>query len=484
MHRSVSRCPRQVAFLICLLAVLFLAWPAIGSLKPTTEFTILHTNDLHGHLFPFDYDSLGKVETDVGGAARRAALVRKLKKEAGHPVLVMDAGDAFTRGPLADLEGVPDFDVMNAVPYDIMVLGNNEFKGAGGLRGQKIMFERIKQARFPVICANVFDRSTGKTIVPRYKILDAGGLKVGVFGLTPPRVADYEQAQGLEIRDPVEVAKAIVPELERQCDFVVALSHAGYHLDLIIASLVPGIDVIIGGDTHTWLFEPTFVSHDAGTGPEWWVRGTIVCQAGEWGKCLGRLDLSLRRTDSGRYRVERYAGRLVEVDSSIAPAPDVERIVAKYAAPYGKEIGRLGAAVPKAEAAAWVAERMRVAAGAQAGVEPKGSVENGLKAGSVTELDIRKMFPFVNGVLKLQVTGRQLASFIASTDSGLAGVRFVDETLYVGENKAEDDATYTLAVEDFYAGALPALAGAKAENLGKTTRDIVREYIASSPGGG
>lgn len=459
-------------------ALLLVAAPACCAGQPRyLGLTILHTNDIHGHLFPFDYDALGKQESQVGGAARRAALIRQLKGSSANPVLVMDAGDVFTRGPLSDLKGVVDFEVMNAVGYDIMALGNNELKGAPGLEGRKIMFDRIRQARFPVVSANVFDQATGKTIVPEYEIFELGELKVGVFGLTAQRVAAYDQARGLDVRDPVAAARRVVAELEGRCNLIVALTHVGYPVDLEIAAAAPQIDVIIGGDSHTWLFDPTVVSSGPGVRPDWSVGGVLVCQAGEWGKAVGKLDLSLRLDSNGRYRVMGYSGKLIDVDSSIEPAADVERIVWKHAKPYLRVGGRLREPVPKAEAPGWVAQRLLEASGAQVAAAPSAGIENGLPAGDVTYLDVRKMFPFVNEVVIISVTAKQIVDFAAQADVGLAGARVAAGKLYFGDSAADDDAPYTLAVEDYYAGAYPSLAAAVPKPTGLSTRDIVTEYI-------
>ena len=441
------------------------------------ELTILHTNDLHGHLFPFATRALGTLESDVGGAARRATLIRRIRSEAKHPVLLMDAGDVFTRGPIADMEGKPDFDVMNAVAYDVMTLGNNEFKGAGGERGAKVLFERIKQARFPVLCANVFDKATNKPIACPYIVLDEAGVRVGVFGLTAPRVASYEQSRNFIVKDPIEVAKEILPELREKCDFVVALTHVGYALDLELAQCVPGIDVIIGGDSHTWLSQPTLVKSASPASDSWWIGGTLVCQDGEWGKCLGRLDLRLRRSGDS-YEVTSYKGELIGVDSKTSPAADVESIIARYCKPLEVVVGELAKPVPPAEAASWVAEAMREATGAQVGAQPIASVEDGLCAGKITLLDIRRMFPWPNSAVCLTVSGKQLAEYVAGADSALAGAQTRDGQLYVGAERVVDDESYTLAVEDgYYYAALPFVKSAPRVVTDRSIQQILADRI-------
>lgn len=328
-----TRVSKIVLFAVIISLILPFATSSAYSAEKTAgdiNLTILHTNDVHGMLMPYDYNALGKSEKDVGGAARRVALIRKLKSEAKNPVIVMDAGDVFTRGPWANLMGAPDFEVMNKVPYDIMTLGNNEFKATGDISAQKILFERIKQAKFPIISANVYNKSTGKTIVPPYKILTVKGLKIGIFGLTTPRVATYPQAEGFELRDPVEIAKQMVRELQGKCDFLIALTHIGYADDVALAAAVPQIDVIVGGDSHTWVFKPSLINSTNRKYEPWEIGGTIVAQDGEWGKCVGRIDLRLHKSANGRYHVASYSGQLIDVNSSIQPAKDVEDMLKGY----------------------------------------------------------------------------------------------------------------------------------------------------------
>lgn len=442
-----------------------------------TRLTILYTNDVHGHLFPFEYDELGDQLANAGGAARRAALIRSLKAEIQNPVLVMDAGDVFNRGPLDDLKGKPDFAVMNAIGYDIMTLGNNEFKASSGPEAIQTLMERVKEARFPVVSANVLDAATGKTLVLPYKVINLKGLRIGAFGLAPPRVATYPQAKNLTIDDPISTARKIVPELRKKADLVIALTHIGFPMDLELASAVPGISAIIGGDSHTWVYQPMLVRRPDPM-PSWAVGGTLVCQDGEWGRTLGRLDLELRSDGKGGYLVASYSGKLLSVDSSIAPAADVAAIIDKAAAPYRTEVGKLAADVPVSQRAEWVAERMREAAGSQIGIETREQVEQGLRAGMITRLDVRSMFPFVNKVVLAKLTGRQITNFLLSSpDAALAGARLVEGQLYVGDKKAGVSTTYTVAIEAFYAANSPALRGCEYTALNKTTPEIVADYI-------
>lgn len=441
------------------------------------KLTILYTNDVHGHLFPFDYGDLGRHLTDVGGAARRAALIRKLKAEARNPVLVMDAGDVFQRGPLSDLKGAPDIAVMNAVPYDVMTLGNNEFKAAPGPEALSILKERLREVTFPVVSANVFETKTTKRLVAPYKIFEVAGVRVAILGLLTPDDSKLAGFSGLRIDDPIVTARLMIPELRRQADYVIALTHIGIAKDLELASSVTGIDVVIGGHSHTWVFRPLLVRARGAAQPGT-VGGTIVCQDGEWGATVGRLDLTLHPAGDHGYVTSAYSGRLVDIDSSIGPAPDIEAIVEKSAGPYRTPVCKLTAAIATSTVADWVAARMREAASSQVAVEPLGEVEQGLKAGNVTALDVRSMFPFTNQVDKITITGSQLRAFLAAQpDCALSGAVLTDGEVLVDGRKVSDAQTYTLAVEDEFAQHSPALVASPSVRLGRTTADIVMQYL-------
>lgn len=471
--RPIARCLRQTLIVISMLAIIATSqsgWSA--ELPRYFGLTILHTNDIHGHLFPVTYLQDGKVIPDVGGAARRATLIRGIKADSRNPVLAMDAGDLFTRGPLGDQNGVPDFDVMNAIPYDVMTLGNNEFVG-----GQHILFDRIKQARFPIITANVFFKSSGKPIIPPYRIFDYYGVKIGIFGLTAPRVAGYSQAEGLEVRDPIEAARNIVPDLREQADFIVALTHIGYDMDRKLAAEVPGIDVIIGGDSHTWLPQPTLVADSSYTNPAFYIGGTLVCQDGEWGKCVDELFLRLRRSEGHRYRVMSYSAKLIDVDTSIPSAPDVDKLLDCYTKSLRKELVYLDQGFSRTEAPGRMARCFREIAGTQIGAAHIWTIEEGLSSGSVTELDIRKMCPFWRShLVSLIVTGKQLKDFIIEGEAEVSGAQLRDGQLYVGEKKASDDRTYSLAIAGFNTQVLKNI---KRTDLGLSIQESVVKYIHS-----
>ncbi len=178
MVRFFMRIHKTRLVILSIFILWLFTWPFAnagysGELPRNINLRIIHTNDLHGHLFPFDYDIFGETQKGIGGAARMATLIRQLRNSAAGLVLVMDAGDIYSRGPLGDLNGVPEIEIMNAVPYDVMALGNSEFRGTPAEKGLDILRSLINKAKFPVISANIFYKSSGDffTLHIRYSIL-------------------------------------------------------------------------------------------------------------------------------------------------------------------------------------------------------------------------------------------------------------------------------------------------------------------------
>ena len=301
------------------------------------SLTIIHSNDLHGMMEPFDYPGSpdpslpgsGPAEKDVGGLARRATLVSKLRVATSGAVTLVDAGDFFTRGPWhQNFFGAPEIEVMNRMGYDLMDVGNNEFKGKSGTDSQQVFLDRKEESRFPWIAANLAVEKTGAPVgdVTPFVIRNFNGMRVGFLGLTAPRSASYPQVEGWTISDPIVVAKAMVPVIRSQCDILIAITHLGVNpdpakitdyvgLDNQLAAQVPGIDAIIGGDSHTFLYTPLVIESPDG-------RNVPIVQTGEQGIRLGKLDLVFEKQAAGalagQWRLAKFQRVLIPVDANVA----------------------------------------------------------------------------------------------------------------------------------------------------------------------
>lgn len=303
---------------------LLLVWSTLaGWAGPRWQLTILHTNDLHGRLLPFSYQG-----AERGGLARRATLIAQVRRQVFHPLVLIDGGDVFTRGPWhTRYFGVPEIEAMNAMAYDMACVGNNEFKATEGGDAQARFLALVRRSRFPWLAANLTVGATGVPVagVHPFIVRDLDGVRVGFLGLTAPRARDYPQTRGWTIADPVRTAKQWVPIARKECDILIAVTHIGVFLDHDLARQVPGIDAIVGADTHTFLREPLLVSGPTG-------RDVPILQAGEQGVMLGRADLTFEHAADG-WHLTAATGRLLPIDATLVPDPAVTNLLNRWLIP-------------------------------------------------------------------------------------------------------------------------------------------------------
>lgn len=260
--------------------------------KSDYKLTILHTNDQHSRIEPFDASY--SRNPNQGGFARRASLIQKIRQEEAN-VLLLDSGDIFQGTPYFNFFGGElEFKLMSMMGYDAATMGNHDFDN--GLEG----FKKVRSnAKFPFICSNYDFSDTileGETVP--YRIFNKGGIRVGIFGLGIELAGlvgkkSYGETKYL---DPIETAQQYSELLrkEKKCDLVVCLSHLGYDYgenstkvsDKVLASRTSGIDLILGGHTHTFLPEPQRFMNSS-------QKEVIVNQVGWAGLLLGRIDFHL-----------------------------------------------------------------------------------------------------------------------------------------------------------------------------------------------
>lgn len=243
------------------------------------RLVILHTNDLHSHLEP---------EMDGrGGVIERAAFVDSLRcAEGKRNVMLLDAGD-WEQGTsyFTVLGGSLEAEILNAMGYDCVCLGNHEFDN-----GIEDLTRRVKLLDMPVVCAN-YDFSPfelGNYVKP-YAVLRKGGMRIGVIGI----ICDISKVVSRSTADripkletgPVVNEYARLLREEEKCDFVILLSHAGYVSDEKIAEQISGVDVIIGGHSHTYLGRMN-TKHKGTDG-----KTIPIVQDGSWGDEVGVLKL-------------------------------------------------------------------------------------------------------------------------------------------------------------------------------------------------
>lgn len=264
-----------------------------------TKLTILHTNDVHSRIEPFPTD--GGKYSGLGGAAKRASLIKKIRQEEEH-VLLLDAGDVFQGTPYFNFFGGElEFKLMSRMGYDACTIGNHDFDG--GMDGLHKQF--TTHANFPFINCNYnFSNTIMNGQVQAHLIIKKGGLKIGILGvgikldgLVPANL--YGETQYLDPISNVNKTAALLKQ-DLKCDYVICLSHLGYKYDdpkklcdVILAKESQHLDLIIGGHTHTLLPTADLVENKNG-------ELVTINQVGWAGIALGRLDIYFEKNKKNK----------------------------------------------------------------------------------------------------------------------------------------------------------------------------------------
>lgn len=285
-----------------------------------TALTILHTSEHRGTIQPIDHGTF----TGQGGVERRASLIRQVRKEVEH-LLIVDSGDLFAGTALpSGYQGEATVAAMNLMGYDAVAVGTHDLDfGTRHLKGLH------KAATFPFLCSNV--RPQEPDTCTRYVIKTLGTLRIGLIGLIGRKnYADTFNraiAREVEFHDPIAAAKKVVEELRDRVDLLVAITHQDTEEDLALAKGVPALDVIIGGHTEGFdglVSTGTTVPAEgrvelAGTGP-------VFVKTHRQGRTLGRLDLVIH--DKTLMVAE---ARNLPVTSTIPSDPETTKLVQEYA---------------------------------------------------------------------------------------------------------------------------------------------------------
>lgn len=270
-------------------------------LNKTQKITILHTNDQHSRIEPFEPSS-DETYSNKGGFARRAALIHQIRQQEEN-VLLLDAGDVVQGTPYFNLFGGDlEYKLMSQMGYDVGTLGNHEFDN--GLEGIK---SRMPHAKFEIVIANYdFTNTLMEGFFKPYKVIQKSGVRIGIFGVGVDLTGLVSRDAYGEMKyyDPIEIAQDMSRILreEEKCDLVICLSHIGYEYqhddgvvsDKHLAKKTSGIDLIIGGHTHTFLPQPEEFLNAKG-------KTVLYNQVGWAGLFLGRIDFHLQHGKVQKY---------------------------------------------------------------------------------------------------------------------------------------------------------------------------------------
>lgn len=394
------------------------------------RLTVLHMNDFHSRHEPVDGRALtckpGARPDCFGGAARLATALfaeRAAAEAAGRTVLLLDAGDQF-QGSLfyTAWHGEAELAVMRVLGTEAMAVGNHEFDN-----GPATLAEFVRAAPFPVLSANI-DVSAEPALAGLIKpsaTLVKDGLAIGVVGLTTRETAT-SSSPGPNVRfgDPQPALTAQAAALRAGgAKLVIALSHLGWGIDRALAGQIQGVDVFVGGHSHTLLSDSeadaSGPAHEVISGP---AGRAVVVQAACFGRYFGRLDLDVGADGS----VLAYGGDTRHIGLDLPEHPQVAAIVASYAAQLDtvrkRVVGQSAAAIDvttcrigECPLGSFVAEAMLASVhGADVAVTNGGGLRTGLPAGAITLGDVLSVLPFGNTVAKLRLKGSDLRLALAN----------------------------------------------------------------------
>ena len=409
---------------------------ALSAGMASAEYTlhILHTNDMHSRIESINrFDSTCNAEGEAegecfGGVARvKAAIDAKKASLDNQNVVVLDAGDPF-QGSLfyTTYKGAAEAEFMEAIGYDAMAVGNHEFDD-----GPPKLAEFIDAVSFPVISGNL-DLSASELLkdrVENHVVLEVGGKKIGVISaLATDTVETSSPGPNVVFQDEIEALAADVATLEGEgVDIIIALNHVGLNKDLAIAEAVPGIDVVIGGHSHTLMTN----GDDETPAYPTMVGDTPVAQAYAYTKYLGHLTVTF--DDDGN--VTASSGDPMLLDASVEPDAAFITRIAEMGAPIEEMKTRVVAEAAEAiEGGRDVCRAMECPMGSliadamldrvkdqgiEIAIQNGGGIRASIDAGEITMGEVLTVLPFQNTLSTFQVSG---AAILAALENGVGQI--------------------------------------------------------------
>ncbi|MBQ3291489.1 MAG: bifunctional metallophosphatase/5'-nucleotidase [Mogibacterium sp.] len=435
--------------------------------KKLKKLTLLHSNDIHGK-FTGKKDENGKLSCSL---AQVAGYVNKIKEEQPDTLYCI-AGDVF-QGSLidSDFQGLSTMEILNMLPIDIMSLGNHELD-----YGISHMLFVAKCADFPIVNTNFKIRTNGSHMFEPYHIVEVDGFHVLFIGLLTENIVDQTKAEGLvgsfvTVEDPAaEVTRitSMIRESGLKVDLTVLLTHIGYDADVELAKTIDpecGVDVIVGGHSHTYLKEPTICNN------------ILIVQAGMEDTHIGKLDMVI---DTVNKSIDSWEWEMVPVDEEHCPTDKlVKAMVGTYEleidAKYSEVVTRLSRKLDNygrgnaTELGQLYADCFRDALNFDVMLLASSSMRCYYLEMTVTLQDLRESYPYDGKIYRLNLSGKQLKRMIKymlrdevlvdwketfyQTSSSMKILYNYDSgelQLWVNGKEIEDDTLYVTGMQEFY----------------------------------
>jgi len=468
----------------------------------TYNITILHTNDHHGRFW--------QNENGEYGLSAQKTLVDNVRKEVaekGGSVLLLSGGDINTGIPESDLQDAePDFRGMSMIGYDAMAIGNHEFD-----KPMSVLRQQEKWANFPLLSANIYQKSTGERLFKPYAMFDPQGVKIAVIGLTTDDTAKIGNPAfftDIEFRAPAVEAGKLIEELKKteKPDVIIAATHMGHYDNGNHGSNAPGdvemarslpegaLTMIVGGHSQN----PVCMASDNQKQADYVPgtpctpdrqNGTWIVQAHEWGKYVGRADYEFR---NGEMKLVNYQLLPVNLKHKVtddkgkservlytAAIPEDEKMLtlltpfqnkgeAALKGVVGSTNGHLEGDRSKVRFVQTNMGRLLLAAqmartNADFAVMSGGGVRDSIEPGEITYKDVLKVQPFGNTLVYIDMNGKEVVDYLTAVaqktpDSGaypqFSNVSFVSkdgklQDLKINGQPVEPTKTYRMATLNF-----------------------------------
>lgn len=405
-----------------------------------SEIWIVHVNDIHGALAPSDAFWMNPdFPPPIGNGPAAITVINEIKQKAAEqniPVLLFDIGDWFSGTPVGDFTyGKSVIEFLNYIKIDAATIGNHDF--AFGLDTLQSL---INMLNAPVLCANLI--KTGTDSIPEYfkpyMILEKDGLKIGLFGITTHYLTGMvspEQMAGLSVlKHYIGAANSIRALHEQNADIIIGLTHAGFSHDQRLADSVPGIDVIIGGHSHTGVQPPKEMGR----------YHTIINQAYSRLTAVGLLKLKI---DPHSKRISGYDGELINLfgeeqilDSAYTSMlqnwqKQVESGFDNVLGTSKRELTRSG--FEESPVGNLITDAMREYAQADIAVTNSGGIRANLPAGNITYRGLYKVENFGNTIVSMTMTGQQIWQMLEVSVIGYHAIFQVSGLKMVYDQKAQ-----------------------------------------------
>jgi len=430
------------------------------------RISIIHTNDLHGHVLP---EKVAGWERGMGGYAVFASWVKEVRRQNQSrdiATALVDSGDIFMGTPEGGLrKGGAVVELMNRLHYDACAVGNHEFD-----YGYYNLKQLASLARFPFLGANIYWKGSGKLVdfIRPFLIKKMGGVKVAFIGVVTEETASITIPRNVDqvvFKSPAEVIQSYLPFFRgEEIDLLVVMSHLGLEGDRDLVREVPEIDLVIGGHSHDLTQRPRMVEDSA----------ALIVQAGSYGRYAGQLDLWV---DKKNDRIARHDYHLF-VNREMSYPADLE--IARYLEEVKKELGEeydqaagltLSDIIPHPERESYlgdlITDAVRETAGTDLAFQNAYGIRSSLLEGTITKREVYNVLPFGDTIVTMELSGKQIKNLLERSltlekgmlqVSGLKaeyslkrppGKRLLE--LEIGGKKAEDSTLYSVATNGFLA---------------------------------